>query len=70
MKCPNCGSEMAKGEATLDKTLSNFLFCGFGSTNLFFREDEKPKVEIMTNYDRLRAYRCGNCGATTLAPRE
>ena len=59
---------MAKGEVTLDRTYTNVFFTGWGSSNLFFKEDnKKEKVHLLKPSEISTAYYCTNCKATLIA---
>ncbi len=58
---------MTRGEATLDKTMWNTFLWGWGWTHLFFHEEGKGKTMILSPKNRVRAYRCEDCQAVTIA---
>jgi hypothetical protein len=58
---------MERGKATVDRTWSNALFFGWGSSNLVFRGGESGKVTLMTPWSIARAFFCRRCGTATIA---
>jgi hypothetical protein len=59
---------MEIGEASLEKSWSDYLLFGWGFSYLAFRrENQKKKQKLMKWRDFCRAYRCPDCGASLIA---
>ena len=67
MNCPNCATPMKRGKATLDRSWSNALAFGWGSSELNFKPDAGRNVVVMPASAVCRAFRCYECGAITIA---
>lgn len=70
MICPTCkSSELVEGEFRLKKSTMDWLFFGFGWSNLTFRAGKKLKPKVVMGDGGLRpGYRCSECTTLILLP--
>ena len=58
---------MQRGTATLDRSWTNVLAFGLGSSRLTFNADEGKKTVVMSSWAIKRSFYCEHCGAITIA---
>lgn len=67
-QCPICGETLCEAEAALNRTWSNVVFTGFGSSQLQIRPPKGEWKPFMKPGISTKALYCPDCGALTLAP--
>lgn len=70
MICPECSQKMESGTSIVEGTFTGFLFVGFSYQHLFFKKSKGKKEMIVPSNKTVDAYRCGECGITTLKDTE
>jgi hypothetical protein len=71
MNCGLCQAEMVQGEVALKYTGWGVIFFGMSYKHLFFKpknDGPKSKLVILKNNHVSTAYRCQECGVTTIIP--
>ncbi len=71
MKCSNCNEMMEEGNAVVKATVPGIFVFGFSYKHLFFKGKNKGPNEkeiILKNNHITTAFKCNNCGCTTIIP--
>ena len=66
--CPNCNDLLVPVEASLNRSILNAVFFGFGSSQLQIRLEKGRWKRFMTPSQNAEGLYCTSCGALTLAP--